>query len=228
MPLNSPSPGLQHGQEALPSFEALYDRYHMQVYRYLYAHLKHEHDTADLMQQVFFQAWKQRQTYESGRGSVATWLFSIAHHRLVDFYRVSHPSLSWESIPEIPAIDQNPEEHVLSAETIAQVRRLLEALSQPEQELLALRFAARLSSAKIASIIGKSEAATKKQLTRLLSRLQEQYRRQELDELLPVLLEPTLPAFVAALHQVYAAPLPTLRVHAIRQNLLKQVYPAFS
>src|SRR5437899_4321828 len=111
---NSPSDGLPHDQEALPPFELFYDRYHMQVYRYLYAHLKHEHDAADLMQQVFFQAWKQRQTYEPGRGSVATWLLGIAHHRLVDFYRMSRPSISWESVPEITTMDEDLEEKVIA------------------------------------------------------------------------------------------------------------------
>jgi RNA polymerase sigma-70 factor (ECF subfamily) len=228
MPPNSLSDGLPHDQEALPPFELFYDRYHMQVYRYLHAHLKQEQDAADLMQQVFFQAWKHRQTYEPGRGTVATWLLSIAHHRLVDFYRLSRPSISWESIPEVAATDQNPEAKVLSEESIALVRRLLEALPQPEQELLALRFAAQLSSAEIAALIGKSEAATKKQLTRLLRRLQEQYRRQELETPLPDLLEPALPAFVAALLQVYAVPPPTTCVHDIRQSLLALIHPVSS
>lgn len=226
MPPNSLSHDLPQGQEVLPSFESLYDRYHVQIYRYLYAHLKNEHDAADVMQQVFLQVWKQGQTYDPGRGTVATWLFSMAHHRLVDFYRVSRPSLSWDSIPEITAMDQNPEAKVISEETTAQVRKMLEALSQPEQELLALRFAARLSSAEIASLIGKSEAATKKQLTRLLHRLQEQYRRDVLEELLPDLLEPALPAFVEALLQTYAVPLSSTRIHDIRQNLRKFVHPA--
>ena len=224
MPPNSLSQDVPYGQEALPSFEILYDRYHVQVYRYLYAHLKHEHDATDLLQHVFLQAWKQRQTYEPRRGSVATWLLSIAHHRLVDFYRISRPSISWESMPEIPAMDQNPESKVISEESIAQVRRLLEALPQPEQELLALRFAAQLSSAEIAAMIGKSEAATKKHLTRLLHRLQEQYRRQELEGLLPDLLEPALPTFVATLLQAYAVPLPIVHVHDIRQSLLKLIH----
>ena len=199
--------------QSLPPFEILYDRYHAQVYRYLYAHLKDEHDAADLLQHVFFQAWRQGQTYEPGHGSVATWLFSIAHHRLVDFYRTSRPDSSWESMPGMPTMDQNPEEHVIEAEAVAQVKSLLEALSRPEKELLALRFAAGLSSAEIASLIGKSEAATKKQLTRLLHRLREQYRRQAFEETpLPELLEPVLPVFVAALLRAYAVPLPTMHL----------------
>ncbi len=228
MPLNSPPHDRKPGLEAFPPFEMLYDQYHAQVYRYFYTHLGHEQDAADLMQQVFFQAWRQAQTYEPKRGSVATWLFSIAHHRLVDFYRVSRPSLSWESLPEIPVMDHSPEAKILSEETVAQVKRLLEALPQSEQELLALRFAARLSSAEIAAIIGKSEAATKKQLSRLLRRLHEQYRRQELETPLPDLLELALPAFAAAMLQTYAVALPPARFHTIRQSLLEQVHLVLS
>ena len=228
MPPNAPSDGPAHDPETLPPFELFYDRYHVQVYRYLHAHLKHEQDAADLLQQVFFQAWNHRQTYEPGRGTVATWLLSIAHHRLVDFYRLSRPSLSWEALPEVPATDQNPEAKVLSEESMALVRRLLEALPQPEQELLALRFATGLSSADIAALIGKSEAATKKQLTRLLRRLQEKYRREALETPLPDLLEPTLPAFAKALLQVYAVLPPMTSVHGMRQSLLALVHPVSS
>lgn len=212
-----------HG--ALAPFERLYDHYHVQVYRYLYAHLGHEQDAADLMQQVFLQAWQHRQTYDPGRGSVATWLFAIAHHLLVDFSRLSRQVLSWESLPEIPATDQNPEAHVLSKEGMALVRRMLAELPQAELELLALRFAARLSSVEIAALIGKSEAATKKQLTRLLRRLQEEYRRRELETPLPDLLEPLLPVFVAAVRRVYAVPPPMQRVQDIRHCLLARTYP---
>ncbi|GHO98264.1 hypothetical protein KSF_083120 [Reticulibacter mediterranei] len=221
MPSNSPP---HEGQKVFPPFEILYDRYHMQIYRYLYTHLKNEQDTADLLQHVFLQAWKHAQSYDPRRGSIATWLLSIARNRLIDFYRVSHSSLSWETIPDITSMEQNPEVRVISQETIAQVRKMLEALHQTEQELLALRFAARLSSAEIAPLIGKSEAATKKQLTRLLHRLQEQYRRDVLEELLPELLEPALPAFVEALLQTYVAPIESAHLNVIRQNLLKLVH----
>jgi len=211
-----------------PLFDALYDRHHVQVYRYLKAHLKNEHDAADLTQQVFFQAWRQSQTYDSERGSLATWLMSIAHHRLVDFYRVSHPAVSWESLPEIATTDQNLETQVISQEVIVRVRRLLAALSPTDQELLTLRFAAGLSSAEIASVIGKGEAATKKQLNRLLHRLRDEYRRQELEELIPGLLEPTLPAIAAAIQYVYVIGIPTIRLKDVRQSLLEQVQPVSS
>jgi len=48
-------------------------------------------------------------------------------------------------------------------------------LPPDKRELLALRYAARLSTAEIAAVIGKSEAATRQQLSRVLRALQEHY-----------------------------------------------------
>jgi RNA polymerase sigma-70 factor (ECF subfamily) len=198
--------------EHIHPFEILYEQYYQRVYRYFRAHLEHEEDAADLTQQVFFQVWMHLSTYQPGKGSFATWLFSIARHRLVDFFRAVRFSESWESLYEIAITDLNPEEIVISAETIARVKALIDALPRSERELLALRFAARLSFAEIALIIGKSEEATKKRLARLIRRLQEQYRRQEAEKRHPDLWEPAIPTFLSALYQVYAVAPPTVRL----------------
>ncbi len=97
-------------EEHILPFESLYEQYYKRVYRYFRAHLEHEEDAADLTQQVFFQVWMHLSTYQPGKGSFATWLFSIAHHRLVDFFRAVRISESWESLYEIAITDLNPEE----------------------------------------------------------------------------------------------------------------------
>ena len=226
MTLNGFSNDSLGAHEGLPSFEVLYDRYYTRLYRYLNAHLKNEDDAIDLLQQVFLQVWQQGHSYDPRRGSVATWLFSIAHHRVIDFYRTSRSSVSWESVPELLAADSDPEARVLSYERVALLRRVLETLPQSEQELLALRFAAHLSSAEIGALIGKSEAATKKQLTRLLHRLHELYRRKELETPLPDLVELSLPGLVMALRWQYEAPAPALQECGALQSQLEISRPA--
>ncbi len=52
---------------------------------------------------------------------------------------------------------------------------LVSRLDADKREVLALRFAAGLTTAEIAAVINKSEAATKKQLARTLQTLREQY-----------------------------------------------------
>jgi RNA polymerase sigma-70 factor (ECF subfamily) len=208
----------KQNQEQLFPFESLYEQYYMRVYRYFRAHLEHEEDAADLTQQVFFQVWLHQSTYRPDKGSFATWLFRIAHHRLVDFFRAMRISESWESLYEIAISDLDPEEIVVSAETIALVKALIDALPRFERDLLALRFAARLSFAEIGRIIGKSEEATKKQITRLLRRLQEQYRRQEAEKVHPALREPAVPAFLSVLYRIYTVTPPMVRLSFLRRK----------
>lgn len=207
----------QEPEHLLP-FENLYHQYHLRIYRYLHAHLKNDDDAADLTQQVFFQVWMRLPTYQPTKGSFSTWLFSIARHRLIDFLRAMRTSISWETLYEIAITDLDPAEIVISAEIIAQVKALIDALSPEERELLALRFAARLSIAAIAHLIGKSEEATKKQLSRLIQRLQERYHR--LEEELPErdLRGRQVPAFLSVLHQVYAVSPPVARQTLLRQK----------
>jgi len=52
---------------------------------------------------------------------------------------------------------------------------VLATLPPDARELLALRFAAGLSTAQIAAVIGRSDAATRKRLSRLMQTLQEHY-----------------------------------------------------
>ena len=193
--------------EAIPSFEVLYKQYYTRVYHYLRAHLNNDEDASDLAQQVFFQVWLHLYSYREERGSLTTWILSIAHHRLVDFYRAVRYSVSWDVLPEMTAIDLDPEALLISSEEITLIKGLLDTLSPFERDLLALRFVARLPIAKIAAMLGKSEEATKKQLARLIRRLQQQYRRSNLEDLLRDLLEPVLVVFLLVL-EAERVPLP--------------------
>lgn len=211
------------GRENLLSFEVLYERYHPRVYRYLRAHLRNDEDAADLTQQVFFQIWMKIGTYQPDRGSLTTWVFGIAHHRLVDSYRAARSAIVWEPLVEFALSQHDPEEIVITAELLAWVQTLLDTLPQEERELLALRFAARLSLAEIGAVLGKSEEATRKQLARLLQRLRrhyQQYQEQDLAERAAKGEGYTLPSFLAVFHQVYTPPTVCLVLRCMAQPAL--------
>ena len=68
----------------------------------------------------------------------------------------------------------NPEHDVLERERWKQLRTALTRLDSDKRDLLALRFTAGLSSREIGLVVGKSESAVKKQLTRTLQSLREE------------------------------------------------------
>ncbi|MDQ2713998.1 MAG: sigma-70 family RNA polymerase sigma factor [Chloroflexota bacterium] len=160
------------------AFEGLYQRYVARVYRYLRTRVGQEEDAADLTQQVFLKALNALPSYQERGSPFAAWLFRIARHTLTDTYRQRRDDISWDILPDvmiIPGREQDPEEIILRQESLVRLRCLLEGVDGKKRELLALRFAAGLSTAEIALVVNKSQASVKKQLTRILSTLKEQY-----------------------------------------------------
>ena len=166
------------------AFDRLYTGYVPALYRYLRARSATPEDAADLTQVVFLNAFRKLGSYRTNASGFAPWLFGIARNAANDAYRRSKtPALSWDIVPDafMPhATGQTPEAAALAAEAVARVRTAVTALDRDKQELLALRFAAGLTSAQIATVVGKREAAVKKQLWRLVQQLKKDFEDEPL------------------------------------------------
>lgn len=159
------------------SFTDLYHVYVGRVYQYIRCHSPTPEDAADLTQQVFLQAWQALPRYRQQGVPFAAWLFRIARNAVIDAQRRRRHLLPWQQVPHVfhPLSPEDPERAVLADETRRHLHELIAALPAPKREVLLLRFAARLPTAQIAAVIGKSEAATQKQITRTLQLLKEHY-----------------------------------------------------
>src|ERR1700733_8389874 len=79
------------------SFEALYQRHEMRVWRYLERNVRNAAVADDLMQEVWFSVAREAARYQP-RARFSTWLFAIAHNRMVDAIRGSRPQVSLEAV----------------------------------------------------------------------------------------------------------------------------------
>lgn len=161
-------------------FGTLYERYVVRIYRYLRARTSTEEDAADLTQQVFLRALDAFPAYRAQGVPFAAWLFRIARNAVTDAYRRHHNTFPWDGLPEAlqPTDTAGPEAALLHKESLQQMGRLLMRLDTGKREMLALRFAGGLTAREIALVIGKSEAAVKKQLSRTMHDLKEQYHAE--------------------------------------------------
>ncbi len=161
------------------AFAALYDRYVEHVYAYLRVHTAQEEDAADLLQQVFLQALAALPKYRGDGATVVAWLFRIARNAVIDHHRRRRQrrTVTWDAVPDAlhPLSPSDPEAGMLRQEESARLQALIAALDEEPRELLTLRFTARLSIADIASVVGKSEAATQKRLYRTIQALKDHY-----------------------------------------------------
>jgi RNA polymerase sigma-70 factor (ECF subfamily) len=161
------------------AFAELYERYWARVYWYVRTRTATEEDTADLAQQIFVQALSHLHQYNPRRGDFAVWLFAIARHMLANFHRRQRPSVPWDLVPEAlhPRAIDDPVVETIRREDLDRLRSLVLALDPAKRELLVLRFVAGLTVGEIARVIGKREAATRKQLTRTLHLLAEELEK---------------------------------------------------
>jgi RNA polymerase sigma-70 factor (ECF subfamily) len=95
-----------------------------------------------------------------------------------DTFRRRRRSLPWDHVPHSlqPISPVEPESVSLQREALNRLRIVVGQLPAEKQELLALRFAAGLSSSEIAAIVGRSPAAVQKELVRLMHSLKEHVR----------------------------------------------------
>jgi len=151
------------------AFEALYRRHRGPLYRFLLRQVGGTATAEELFQDVWMRVIDSRGRYEA-RAPFRSWLYAIAHNRLMDFYRASGRAKflsqeeSEEALDRVPAEDP-PAEIRLDRKRAAE--RLLAALAElPEaqREAFLLQQEGDLSVEEIGAATGVSRETAKSRL----------------------------------------------------------------
>ncbi|RPI31265.1 MAG: sigma-70 family RNA polymerase sigma factor [Chloroflexota bacterium] len=153
-------------------FGELYLLYAQPVFRYLYSRIGGIPEAEDVTAQTFLAALERFPKYRHD-GYFASWLFSIARNKAMDYFRKHRKEASLDEAERIPA-DANLLQQVIKTERKAALSKLIRALPEEDQELIRLRYVAELSFAEIGHMLGQKEDTVKKTLYRLLAWLKVQ------------------------------------------------------
>ena len=157
------------------AFGVLYQRHRLAVFRYLRTRTASEDDAAELTAIAFERALTAMPRYRSSGGGVLAWLLRIARNAAVDAgRRTSTVPMPTDLTDE--RTSGSPETAVLDAERHAALAEAVNRLPDVQREALALRYTAGLTAREIGAVIGKSEQATQKLLSRAIVALREEYR----------------------------------------------------
>jgi RNA polymerase sigma-70 factor (ECF subfamily) len=113
----------------------------------------------DLASETWLGAARRLRAFRGDQKAFRAWLFTIAHHRLVEHWRQTNRRacipLDPVGMADYPAADDPGAEVVEAAIAVAAARRITEALSPAQAEVVLLRVLGGLSVDEVATVLGK-------------------------------------------------------------------------
>jgi RNA polymerase sigma factor (sigma-70 family) len=171
----------RYGRGDAAAFEQLYRRHEMRVWRYLERNVRNRATADELMQEVWFAVARDATRYEASAG-FTTWLFTIAHNRMIDSIRATRQQLSLETVGyEAQSVvgqltadpGAGPFAQAVSRDQAGALMQAVAALPGEQREAFLLQVEGDLSVEEIATITDSSFETTKSRLRYARTKLRE-------------------------------------------------------
>ena len=162
------------------AFEPLYTRHKGPLYRFVLRSVKGAAEADEIFQDVWMKAIEARARYVP-KAKFTTWLYTIAHNRLVDHWRAKGlvvVSIDADGDGE-PSIDPpagpsaEPHRRAEARQSVARLLDALAALPAAQREAFLLHEESGLSVAEIAQATGCGEETAKSRLRYAMNKLRE-------------------------------------------------------
>ncbi|MBN2095895.1 RNA polymerase sigma factor [Candidatus Peregrinibacteria bacterium] len=161
-------------------FIAHYHEHKDKLFNYLMVRLNYDRQQAeDLLMDVVLKAYEKFHTFDPEKGAFRTWIFTLTHNHLVNFWRSNKKSVSLDELDEkgiYPATAESGEQAGQQLET-QKIHHILSLMKEGGKEIITLRYLQELDYGEIARITGKKEGAIRTGLSRALSRFTELYHK---------------------------------------------------
>ena len=158
-------------------FEPLYDRYHEQIFRYIYQRLDNKDLAFDTVQQVFMKAMTNLNKYEFRGVPFGSWLYRIAYSEINQLFRdqKAQRMVNMESVQINEMMDEIDENK--SQEHQDRLINILSQLAEQDLQLIEMRFFEQRPFKEMAEILGITENNAKVRTYRVLDKLKTIFKK---------------------------------------------------
>jgi len=175
---------LRYAGGDIKAFDVLYARHELGVWRYVFRSVRIQAVADDLLQDVWFSVARSAPTYAVS-ARFKTWLFTIAHNRLIDHFRTAKQHVSIDkhgdddegaSLADTLAADSGfgPVRQLESREQATALIAAVERLPLEQREAFLLQAEAGLSVEGIAEATGVTFETAKSRLRYARNSLRQQ------------------------------------------------------
>jgi RNA polymerase sigma-70 factor (ECF subfamily) len=165
---------VDHDERAL---SALYDATVARVYALTLRLVRRSVLAEEVVEDTYFQVWRQAARFDAARGRPMTWLLGMARSRAIDAIRrearFEYTSLDAEDAPEVEDGSAAADDLLDAARCHADLHRALMLLNAQPRQLVALAFLRGMSHEEIAEHTTLPLGTVKSQIRRALITLRE-------------------------------------------------------
>jgi len=160
------------------AFEELYRRHKGGLFRFVLRSVRERAVAEELYQEIWMRAIEARGRYQV-QAKFTTWLYTIAHNRLVDHWRkrglklVSMDTEAGAPIEPMGNPAEEPQQIAEARQGAARFATALAALPPAQREAFLLHHEAEMSPAEIARATGTNEEAAKSRLRYAVAKLKQ-------------------------------------------------------
>lgn len=156
------------------ALSAIYDRYEVRIYTYIYRRIGDQTLAEDLTGHVFLKMLEAIRNRKAWHSSFSGWLYRIAHNVVIDHYRQrdQKQQVSLDDEPSLPALDDPVEAAELKLD-VERLRAAIARLTDEQAEVISLRFLEGYSINEVAVMMNKTEGSIKALQYRAVANLRQ-------------------------------------------------------
>lgn len=154
-------------------FAALYEKYYIRIFRFVYQRVDSENTAADITSQVFVNAMCRLKDYVFKGVPFGSWLYRIARNEVNQHFRKAHKERTYYANTEdFAGIADEIEEDRIS-EILPKMMEAVGRLDDDEIEMIEMKYFEQRPYKEIADIFGITENNAKVKTFRILKKLKK-------------------------------------------------------
>jgi len=161
------------------AFGAIYQRYHVAIYRFARAMTGSTTLAEDVTQETFVELIRTLSRYDAARGPLRTYVYAIARNTSRYRLRRERRFVELDAAPE-PQTWADPAHPIVQSQTVARVRAFIRALSSRYREVLVLCDLQGLSYEEASAIIRAPVGTVRSRLHRARRQLAERLAKADI------------------------------------------------
>lgn len=161
------------------AFKSLFNRYAKRIYNFSFSYLHNEHQSEELVQDVFLKIWENRKNIDSSK-NFKSYLFKICVNLIYDYLRKESNKFKFIESVEIEEGEDKTYNDVLYNETKERLEKLTNKMPEQRRKIFNLNKIEGLSHNEIAHKLNISVRTVESQVYKSVKFLKEHLNEESL------------------------------------------------